>query len=153
MALTLPGLKQLGGAELAERVDGGVPGAVDRWTDYTLWINPPFISRVAAFMHKDGDLDMEYLNSISAIDYIGHFELVYHLTSFRKGHKATLKSRLPGREDLSAPSVYHLWRGADFQEREIWDLMGIRFEGHPNMKRIMLWEGFDGHPLRKDFTG
>ena len=153
MALTLPGLKQLGGAELAERVDGGVPGAVDRWTDDTLWINPPFISRVAGFMHKDGDLDMEYLNSISAIDYIGHFELVYHLTSFRKGHKATLKSRLPGREDLSAPSVYHLWRGADFQEREIWDLMGIRFEGHPNMKRIMLWEGFDGHPLRKDFTG
>ena len=153
MALTQPGLKQLGGAELAERVDGGVPGAVDRWTDDTLWINPPFISLVAGFMHKDGDLDMEYLNSISAIDYIGHFELVYHLTSFRKGHKATLKSRLPGREDLSAPSVYHLWRGADFQEREIWDLMGIRFEGHPNMKRIMLWEGFDGHPLRKDFTG
>jgi NADH:ubiquinone oxidoreductase subunit C len=49
--------------------------------------------------------------------------------------------------------VYHLWRGANFQEREIWDLMGIRFEGHPNMKRIMLWEGFQGHPLRKDYLG
>ena len=44
-----------------------------------------------------------------------------------------------------------VWKGADFQEREIWDLMGVRFTGHPNMKRIMLWEGFDGHPLRKDF--
>ena len=74
-------------------------------------------------------MELEYLNSISAIDYVGHFELVYHLTSFRRGHKATIKSRLPGREDLSAPSVYHLWRGADFQEREIWDLMGIRFRG------------------------
>ncbi len=144
-------LTQLGGAELARRVDEAVPGAVDQWTGDTLWINPTSISQVAGFLQNDDDLDMEYLNSISAIDYIGHFELVYHLTSFRKGHKVTVKSRLPGREDLSAPSVYHLWRGADFQEREIWDLMGIRFEGHPNMKRIMLWEGFQGHPLRKDY--
>ena len=146
-------LAQLTGADLAERVEGAVPGAVDRWSDDALWIKAALISRVASYMQSDGDLDMQYLNSISAIDYIGHFDLVYHLTSFRKGHKATVKSSLPGREDLSAPSVFHLWRGADFQEREIWDLMGIRFDGHPNMKRIMLWEGFDGHPLRKDFTG
>ena len=59
--------------------------------------------------------------------------------------------RLDGRDELSLPSVYHVWRGADFQEREIWDLMGISFSGHPNMKRIMLWEGFEGHPLRKDY--
>jgi NADH:ubiquinone oxidoreductase subunit C len=144
-------LTQLSGAELAQRVDEAVPGAVDRWTDETLWVQPTSISQVAGYLQRDGDLEMEYLNSISAIDYIGYFELVYHLTSFRKGHKATVKSRLPGREDLSAPSVYHLWRGADFQEREIWDLMGIRFDGHPNMKRIMLWEGFQGHPLRKDY--
>ena len=124
------------------------------WTggaDDAVWVRPSSISDVAGFLHRDGEFDMQYLNSISAIDYIGHFELVYHLTSFRKGHKATVKSRLPGRDDLSAPSVYSLWRGADFQEREIWDLMGIRFDGHPNMKRIMLWEGFQGHPLRKDY--
>ena len=141
----------MGGAGLAERVEEAVPGAVERWADDVLYIKPSAISDVAGFLHKDAELDMQYLNSISAIDYIGHFELVYHLTSFRKGHKATLRSRLPGRAELSAPSVYHLWRGADFQEREIWDLMGIRFEGHPNMKRIMLWEGFQGHPLRKDW--
>ena len=144
-------LTQLSGADLAQRVDGVVPGAVDEWADDTLWVRPAFISDVAGFLQADGDFDMQYLNSITAVDYIGHFELVYHLTSFRKGHKATVKSRLSGREDLSAPSVYHLWRGADFQEREIWDLMGIRFDGHPNMKRIMLWEGFEGHPLRRDY--
>ena len=144
-------LTQLGGAELAQRVDEAVPGAVAEWTDDALWVDPSSISGVVRFLKGDDEFDMEYLNSISAIDYIGHFELVYHLTSFRKGHKATVKARLPGREDLSAPSVYHLWRGADFQEREIWDLMGIRFDGHPNMKRIMLWEGFQGHPLRKDY--
>ena len=144
-------LIQLGGAELAQRVDEAVPGAVDEWTDDVVWVKPAAISDVAGFLQRDGEFDMQYLNSISAIDYIGHFELVYHLTSFRKGHKVTVKSRLSGREDLSAPSVYHLWRGADFQEREIWDLMGIRFDDHPNMKRIMLWEGFEGHPLRKDY--
>ena len=146
-------LIQLGGAELAQRVDEAVPGAVDEWTDDVVWVKPAAISDVAGFLQRDAEFDMQYLNSISAIDYIGHFELVYHLTSFRKGHKVTVKSRLSGREDLSAPSVYHLWRGADFQEREIWDLMGIRFDGHPNMKRIMLWEGFEGHPLRKDYLG
>ncbi len=146
-------LTQLTGSDLAQRVDEAVPGSVDDWNDDTLWVRPPFVADVAAYLQKDGELDFQYLNAISAIDYIGHFELVYHLTSFRKGHKATVKARLPGREDLSAPSVYHLWRGADFQEREIWDLMGIRFDGHPNMKRIMLWEGFQGHPLRKDFLG
>jgi hypothetical protein len=49
------------------------------------------------------------------------------------------------------PSVTNIWTGADFQEREVWDLFGIRFEGHPNLKRILLWEGFEGHPLRRDF--
>ena len=146
-------LTQLSGADLAQRVESAVPDAVDEGSDDTLWISPSSIADVAGFLQSDGDLDMQYLNSISAIDFIGHFVLVYHLTSFRKGHKATVKARLPGRDDLSAPSVYHLWRGADFQEREIWDLMGIRFDGHPNMKRIMLWEGFEGHPLRKDYLG
>ena len=61
--------------------------------------------------------------------------------------------RLYGREEPELPSVISVWRGADLQEREVWDLMGIRFEGHPNMKRIMLWERFPGHPHRKDFLG
>ena len=165
-------LLQLDGPALARRVGEAVPESVipsfaslssesgfTGLKDYqdasqeTLWVEAPYIAEVAAFLQQDEELDFQYLNAISAIDFVGHFELVYHLTSFRKGHKATMRARLEGRENLTAPSVYHLWRGADFQEREIWDLMGIRFEGHPNMKRIMLWEGFEGHPLRKDFLG
>ena len=66
---------------------------------------------------------------------------------------AVVKSRVGlGRTDASIPSVVSVWRGADYQEREVWDLMGIRFEGHPNHKRIMLWEGYPGHPLRKDYV-
>ena len=64
---------------------------------------------------------------------------------------AILKAKLYGREDLALPSVVSVWQGADLQEREVWDLMGIAFTGHPNLKRVMLWEGFPGHPLRKDF--
>ena len=60
-----------------------------------------------------------------------------------------VKSKLYGRSKLSIKSLTSLWKGAELQEREIWDLMGIYFDDHPNMKRILLWEGFEGHPLRK----
>lgn len=144
-------LRRLSGEDLGERLVAAVPDSVVEWSNDDLWVKPERIGDVAAFLHGDESLDFQFLNSISAVDYVGYFELVYHVTSFRKMHAATVKSKLYGRSELSVPSVYHLWRGADFQEREVWDLMGISFDGHPNMKRIMLWEGFEGHPLRKDY--
>ena len=154
---------QLSGEELAEKVGAGVPDSLaevfgkpteqisELATNHVLWVKSSRVADVASFLKSDAGLDFNFLNSISAVDYINHFEVIYHLTSMNKQHTAIIKTRLDGREELSLPSVYHLWRGADFQEREIWDLMGISFTGHPNMKRIMLWEGFDGHPLRKDY--
>ena len=144
-------LQQLTGEDLAEKVAAGVPESVDGMVDGVLRVKSQKIADVANFMKSDSGLDFNFLNSISAVDYIDHFEVVYHLTSLNKRHTAIVKTRLDGRDDLTLPSVYHLWRGADFQERESWDLMGISFSGHPNMKRIMLWEGFEGHPLRKDY--
>ena len=144
-------LQQLTGEDLAEKVADGVPESVDGMVDGVLRVKSQKIADVANFMKSDSGLDFNFLNSISAVDYIDHFEVVYHLTSLNKRHTAIVKTRLVGRDDLTLPSVYHLWRGADFQEREIWDLMGISFSGHPIMKRIMLWEGFEGHPLRKDY--
>jgi NADH-quinone oxidoreductase subunit C len=73
------------------------------------------------------------------------------LSSLEHNHSLVIKTRCYDRKNPVLPSVVSLWQGADFQEREIYDLMGIRFEGHPNMKRIFLWEGFAGHPLRKDY--
>ena len=146
---------QLSAEELAEKVSVGVPDSLDTTSINTaenvIWVKSSKVADVASFMKSDVGLDFNFLNSITAIDYINHFEIVYHLTSIDKEHTAIIKTRLDGREELSLPSVYPLWRGADFQEREIWDLMGIGFSGHPNLKRIMLWEGFDGHPLRKDY--
>ena len=144
-------VQQLTGEELSERVGAAVPDSVVASDDGIFFVEPAKIADVAGFMKSDSRLDFNFLNSISAVDYINHFEVVYHLTSMNKHHTAIVKTRLDGRDELTLPSVYHLWRGADFQEREIWDLMGISFSGHPNLKRIMLWEGFDGHPLRKDY--
>ena len=141
----------LAGEELANRLNQGVADSVESWEGDVVWVKPSSIDRVARFLRDDTESDFQFLNSISAVDYVEYFEVVYHLTSFRRQHTAVGKSRVYGRESLSVPSVYDVWRGADFQEREVWDLMGIHFDGHPNMKRIMLWEGFDGHPLRKDY--
>ena len=144
-------LTALAGEELAQRLQSAVPDSVEGWGATAVWVRPGRLEEVARFLRDDPDLDFQFLNAISAVDFIEHFEVVYHLTSMRHQHTAVLKTKVFGRQDLSLPSVYHLWRGADFQEREVWDLMGIHFEGHPNMKRIMLWEGFEGHPLRKDY--
>ena len=144
-------VRELTGEQLAERLNRGVPDSVEGWQRNTVWVQPPRIARVAQFLRDDESLDFQFLNSVSAIDLIERFDVVYHMTSLRHQHTGVVKATVYGREDLSLPSVYQVWRGADFQEREVWDLMGIRFEGHPNMKRIMLWEGFEGHPLRKDY--
>ncbi len=144
-------VQYLEGQYLAERLADGARDSVEEWARGSVWVKPSSVEVVARFLRDNPELDFQFLNSISAVDYIEHFEVVYHLTSIRRQHTAVVKTRVYGREELSLPSVYHVWRGADLQEREIWDLMGIHFEGHPNMKRIMLWEGFEGHPLRKDY--
>ena len=144
-------VRTLPGKELADMLDQSVAGSVEQWDDSAVWVKPTTVAVVAKFLREDPILDFQFLNSISAVDFIENFEVVYHLTSFRQQHAAVVKTQVLGRENLALPSVYQVWRGADFQEREVWDLMGIRFEGHPNMKRIMLWEGFEGHPLRKDY--
>ena len=141
----------IGGEELATRLRERYPEAVEQWSDSSLWIRPEDVLEVAGFVKGEPELELSYLNSISAVDYVEYFEVVYHLTSFEHNHSAVIKARLYGREEPSIPSVVSIWRGADYQEREIWDLMGVSFSGHPNHKRIMLWDGFPGHPLRKDF--
>ena len=144
-------VRSLSGTELSGSLSQAFPEAVISHDDWAVWISTAQLGSVANHLKEDPSLDFQFLNSISAIDYVEYFDLVYHLTSLQQQHCGIVKTRLYGREGLSAPSVYGVWRGADFQEREIWDLMGIHFNGHPNMKRIMLWEGFEGHPLRKDF--
>ncbi len=143
----------LSGEALALNIQPAIADSVVQWDGGNLWIRPETWLEVARSLKDSPDLDFSYLSSVTAVDYIECFEMVYHLTSLRHNHSAVIKMRLYGREEPEVPSVISVWQGADLQEREVWDLMGIRFEGHPNMKRIMLWEGFPGHPHRKDFLG
>jgi NADH-quinone oxidoreductase subunit C len=141
--------KQLSGPEVAQQVEERSPDAITGSDETAIFIRGESLLEVARFLKES--LDLDYLTSITAVDYIDHFELVYLLTSLGNNHSITLKTRCDERENPRVPSVVSLWRGADFQEREIYDLMGITFEGHPNMKRLFLWDGFQGHPLRKDY--
>jgi NADH-quinone oxidoreductase subunit D/NADH-quinone oxidoreductase subunit C/D len=98
------------------------------------------------------ELGYDFLSSVTGVDYLPDekMEVVYHAYSSLGGGAQVFKVQLP-RENPIVPSLVSVYPGADFQEREAWDLLGIQFEGHPNHKRILMWEGFDGHPLRKDW--
>jgi len=144
---------QLRGEEVGQRLQAAFPDAVTSWDDDVVRIEPDAIIKVCQFLKDTPDLDMDFLSSITGVDYVESFEVVYHLTSLTHNHSLVLKTTLYGRDDVGLPSVMGVWKGADLQEREIWDLMGIVFTGHPNMKRILTWEGFPGHPLRKDHLG
>jgi NADH-quinone oxidoreductase subunit C len=128
------------------------PGCLEEAGRDTLLVKTASLIEVAAYLKNTEDFDFDYLNFITAVDYYGYFEVVYHLTSLKHNHSVCLKTRCYDRAHPAVPSVVSLWQGADMQEREVFDLFGIRFEGHPSLKRIFLWEGFDGYPLRKDFN-
>lgn len=97
------------------------------------------------------DLGYRMLMSITAVDWKTSFELIYHLYRLDSPYPLILRCSLPHEEEPRAPTIVPLWAGADFQEREIYDLMGIVFTGHPYLRRILLDDDFPGHPLRKDF--
>ncbi|MDZ4278851.1 MAG: NADH-quinone oxidoreductase subunit C [Dehalococcoidia bacterium] len=141
---------QISGQQLAERIEVGVPGAIEETADGWVRIRPDRLVDVCRFLRDDRELDARYLNAVSGVDWFERFEVVYHLTSLSHNHTMALKVETD-REQPEVPSVASVWRGAHLQEREIFDLLGIRFSDHPNLKRIFLWEGFPGYPLRKDF--
>jgi NADH-quinone oxidoreductase subunit C len=106
------------------------------------------------FFKEDTILGFDFLADITAVDYWQkkepRFEVVYQLAALK--HRRRLRVRVPVPEDdTSVESLTPLWCGANFLEREVWDLFGIRFVGHPDLRRILLYEEFQGHPLRKDY--
>jgi NADH-quinone oxidoreductase subunit C/D len=98
------------------------------------------------------EMGYDFLSSVTGVDYLpeGKMEVVYHLYHSTGGAGLILKSQVQ-RDNSVLPSLVPIYPGAELQEREIWDLLGIRFTGHPDLRRILMWEGFDGHPLRKDW--
>ena len=118
-----------------------------------IFVSPQSVNNVIKFLKEDVEIDVNFLTSISAVDYIEYIEVIYHLFSIDKNHRIILKTKCYEIDNPVVPSISDLWKGAELQEREIWDLMGVEFSGHPNMKRVLLWEGFEGHPLRRNYLG
>jgi NADH-quinone oxidoreductase subunit C len=141
----------LSGKEVGAKLEEKFPGSIVESSQDSLLVRSEFLLPVATHLKDTPGLDFDYLACITVVDYWDYFEVIYHLNSLGHNHSLVMKTRCYGRDNPSLPSVVSLWQGANFQEREIFDLMGISFDGHPNMKRIFLWEGFEGHPLRRDY--
>ena len=120
--------------------------ALSRWRD------------VAFFMRDDPRLLMNMFVDLTAVDYLGlqepRFEVVLHMRSFEKAHRIRVKARLGSEDatdDMEIDSVTPVWTGANWFEREVYDLFGIRFRGHPDLRRILMYPEFTAYPLRKDY--
>jgi len=116
----------------------------------TTWVvEKDCLLRVMEALRRDG---FDYLVDVSSVDNFGQhprFEMVYELMNLGSGDH--LRVKVPVAEDETVPSVSALWRTANWHEREVYDMMGLRFDGHPDLRRILMWEGYPYHPLRKEF--
>lgn len=108
------------------------------------------IAEIGLYLRDDEAMGFESLMCLSGVDYPEHISLVYHLFSSAHRHKITLKTDL-GREDPSLPTVEGVWRVANWHERETYDMFGIVFEGHSDLRRILCPDDWEGWPLRKDY--
>ena len=119
-----------------------------------LYVAVPAASLVelCRFLRFDPPLSFDFLSFETSIDWKTHFEVVYYLVSTLHKHKIVLKVKVDDRANPEVPTVSTIWPAADWQEREMFDLMGIKFQGHYNLRRILLPDDWEGYPLRKDYV-
>ncbi|MFO0903478.1 MAG: NADH-quinone oxidoreductase subunit C [Pirellulales bacterium] len=152
--------------KFGDRITGSNLTAIDPWIE----VAPEGLVEVCQFLRDDANWQMNYLNCITAVDYFEkdpkkaakaefppHLQLLYHLSSLTKKHTLVLKVMLPRWKDdvpgqlPEVPTVNQVWRTADWHEREVYDLSGVLFTGHPDMRRILCPEDWEGYPLRRDY--
>ena len=149
------------GAEVLARLLRGVPGAVlathAERGDLTAIVDSTRLLEALRFLQSDPATAFDMLIDLTAVDYQGYpersgprFEVVYHLYSLERNARLRIRTGAGG-ESPEVDSVIPLWPAANWMEREVWDLYGIRFRGHPDLRRILLYDEFEGHPLRKDY--
>lgn len=144
-------------ADMLARVEAAFPGKIrERHAEHgdaTVVLDRGDAAAVLAALRTQPDFDFALLTDLTGVDFFGReprFEVVYHLYSLRHNRRLRVKVRLT--EDAAElPSVAGVWKAADWLEREVWDMFGIRFTDHPDLRRILMYEEFQGHPLRKDY--
>jgi NADH-quinone oxidoreductase subunit C len=127
------------------------------WAETSVYVDRAKVAEICAWLQGDPTQSYEYLSDVTAVEYRDAsrpIEVVWHLRSLKFRRFLRLKAELPkdGKTPLEVPSVWGVWKGADWLERECYDMFGIKFDGHPDLRRILMWEQYkEGFPLRKDF--
>lgn len=139
---------------LAAVCAGSLSQIEEEFSDLIVTVEPAALFEVLKSCKESSQLDFNMLVDVTAVDWLDarkeRFEVVYQLLSTRKLHRLTIK--VPVSEDKSeVSSATSLWSSANFLEREVWDMFGIRFTGHSDLRRILMYDEFVGHPLRKDY--
>ena len=139
--------------QLLARLPDAVQGTHAQHGDATAVVAAERLPDALRLLRDDPELAFEMLSDVTCVDYLGEeprFELVYHLYSVARNHRVRLKVRV-AEASPELPSAVPLYASADWMEREVFDLYGVRFRGHPDLRRLLLYDGFEGHPLRKDY--
>jgi NADH-quinone oxidoreductase subunit C len=138
---------------LLDRCGAAVLETHARLGDATALVARERIVEVMQLLRDDPECAFDMLTDLTCVDYLGQqprFEIVYHLYSLAKNHRLRVKARV-AEDACEIDTLCPLWASANWMEREVWDLYGVRFVGHPDLRRILLYEEFQGHPLRKDY--
>jgi len=146
------------GSDQIDRINSKYKGVIldshDFRGDQTITVQKNVLIELFKFLRDDPALDFKFLMDLTAVDYLNRkdsrFEVVYHFYSLKNNHRLRVKVPI-SEDDCTIDSVSSLWKTANWYEREVWDLYGIKFNDHPDMRRILLYEEFKGHPLRKDY--
>lgn len=137
-------------ASLRQKFPEAIVEIPEEVKNFTIILRQDYLRQVA--LHLRDELGFDYLSCLTAVDYPEYFELIYCLGSRERGGELiVLKVRLEDKGNPQVPSLSAVWKGAWLQECEVYDFFGINFIEHPDLRRLFLWEGFPGYPLRKDF--
>jgi NADH-quinone oxidoreductase subunit C len=139
---------------LKEQFPGEVLSVTELRGQVSVVIKKDRVLEIARYLHEEPELLFDHLRDICGVDYLGkkepRFEVVYHLYSIKHRHFIRLKAQVP-EGDCRIQSVVAVWTGANWHERECYDMFGVVFDGHPDLRRVLLPEDWEGHPLRKDY--
>ncbi|MFQ3549629.1 MAG: NADH-quinone oxidoreductase subunit C [Armatimonadota bacterium] len=136
--------------KLREAFGEAVLDSFDVFGTLNIRINKDSLVDICRFLHDEQGGGFNYLADLTPIDWQDKFEIIYQLRNLSENTKITIRTYID-RDNAEVDSVIDIWSGADLQEREAYDLMGIHFNGHPDLRRILLPEDWVGHPLRKDY--
>jgi len=145
-------------ADLRQRFAGSLVDTHGQHGDHTVVVARGTLVDLLRYCRDEPALAFDMLTDLTAVDYLKYpgredgsrFEVVYHLYSLGHNHRLRVKVRVE-EDDAVVPTAVPLWPIADWLEREVWDMFGVRFEGHPHLRRLLMYEEFVGHPLRKDY--